>query len=134
MNESAISKAFFSTVVFLSSDQMMPSLLTSALYLTASLWMMVSVLSVHVLPNPYVLYQWIFLKTMTFRSQMMSSAPRGSGLDQCNTRPDRTTQTLWTVIIAKRDEPLPMTSSQTAGMRLAPTLMEYVLFMSSHCE
>lgn len=44
---------------------MIPSLQNSARYLTASLWMMVSVLSVHVLPNPHLIYEWVILKTMT---------------------------------------------------------------------
>lgn len=67
---------------------------------------------------------------MTFHSQMMSLAPRGSGLVQSNTPPDHTTQTLWMLITIKTDEPLPMTSSQTAGMRPAPTLMEHTLLVS----
>lgn len=100
---------------------MMSTLQTSALCLTASLWMMVSVMPIVLVYSFFPCYCIcsIFNKVIiSFMSQMMTLFPRGSGPDQFSILPDHTTQTLWTSTTTKTDESLQMTSIQTAGKQL----------------
>lgn len=116
----------------------MSTLQTSAPYQTASLWMMVSARSRTCSFYKYFhlpfSFKMSFNQAITSVSQMMSWFPRGNGPDRFSILQDRTMQTLWTSTTTKTDEPLPMSSMQTAGKQPALTPTKDInIILSSVC-